>query len=226
MPTIIPTRALVVGFFIICNLLVEALMLLTEIVDDVVNTLRRPDLRDFVITRVRQQVKLLHAVDNFPRDKVEQTLTLQNPDNLVRTALPAYLRKFDMILPITDDGVPIRLPTDGVDWRGFREVDPRKTMGFNSREDTDYYFVAGDALNIKMSVVATKLYVSYYKYPDTSSMNTTTWITENFPELVTYRVLMICHRMLGNFEQSTAVEQLFEEARSIFLVDALTAGAN
>lgn len=200
-------------------------MLLSEIITDVVSTLRRPDLQSFVATRARQQIKLLHSMDTFPRDKIEQTLTLQNPGSLIRTTLPAQWRKFDIIVPLTATGTRIALPTDGVDQIGFKEVDPRKTQGYHNMEDTDYYYIAGDVFNVKMSVGAAKLFVAYYKYPDLTSDNAVTWITESFPELATYRILMICHRMLGNFEQATAMEILYTEALEIFKADSLYAGA-
>ena len=201
-------------------------MLVSEIVTDIIDTLRRPDLQSFVEVRARQQIKLLHSFDNFPRDKVEQTITIQNPGVLVRTALPPFWRKWDSIMPITYEGNRIPLPTDDVDWVGFREADPRKVMGYRDNVDTDFYYVAGDALNIKMSVAAPKLLVSYYVYPDLRSPNAVTWVTETFPELSTYRILMVCYRMLGNFEQAAAVEQLYQEALAFFISDASTAGAN
>ncbi len=224
-PTTIPNKALVVGFFRLRILLVEALMLLSEIIDDVVDTLRRPDLRNFVTTRVRQQVKLLHGMDNFPRDKVEQVITVQNPGIVVRSALPAFWRKFDSIMPIDSGGTRIKLMTDTVDFIGFREVDPRKTMGFHDCADTNYYYIAGDALNMKMQGAFTSLYTSFYKYPDLTSLNSATWITESFSEMATYRVLLICHRMLGNFDQAQDMDRLYEEARAYFIEDALYSGA-
>ena len=199
-------------------------MLLREIEADVVSILARPDLASFIHLRAQQQLKLLHAMDKWPRDKVEQLITIQNPSNAIRTNLPAFWRKFDVLAPCTADGSIITLPCQEVDTIGYREVDPRMITGFQRQADTDYYYVAGDVVNIRTSLAPEKLYASYYKYPDLRSTEVTTWITEYFPELVTYRVLYACYAMLGNMEQRAVYEQLYQEAKEIFVVDAGSAG--
>ena len=218
-----PERALVTGFFIICDKV--AAMLLREIIADVIDVLGRPDLQNFVTTRAQQQLKLLHAADNWPRDKVEHIITVQNPDYVVRTALPAFWRKFDVIAPCTKEGVVITLPNQEIDTVGYHEADPRMVTGYRSQADTDYYYVAGDVLNIRASFPPQYIYVSFYKYPDLRSTEAVTWISESFPELVTYRVLFACYSMLGNMEQRNTYEQLFREAYQHFVSNAGQAGA-
>lgn len=199
-------------------------MLVREIVDDVIEILARPDLVNFVKLRTAQQLKLLHALDNWPRDKVEQLITIQNPSITVRTNLPAFWRKFDVLAPCMADGSIITLPNQPVDTIGYRETDPRMITGFRQMADTDYYYVAGDVVNIRSSFPPEKLYASYYKYPDLRSTEATTWITETFPELVTYRVLYACYAMLGNMEQRAVYEALYQEAKATFISDASSAG--
>ncbi|UNI71194.1 hypothetical protein P5_0017 [Aeromonas phage P5] len=199
-------------------------MLLREIVDDVVDILARPDLINFVKLRAQQQLKLLHALDNWPRDKVEQLITIQNPSNTIRTNLPAFWRKFDVLAPCDAVGNIIILPSQSVDTIGYRETDPRMITGFRQTADMDYYYVAGDVVNIRSSTAPEKLYASYYKYPDLRSTEATTWITENFPELVTYRVLYACYAMLGNMEQRAVYEALYQEAKEVFILDSAYSG--
>lgn len=200
-------------------------MMLSEIVADVVNTLRRPDMVNFVTTRVRQQIKTLHAMDNWPRDLVEHKVTVSNPDFFVRTVLPPRFRKFDLILPVDENNMVRGLKTDHIGQVGFQERNPSKVMGFQNQLARDYYYVAGDVLNIAMDFPWPYLQISYYAYPDLTSGNATTWITEFYPELVMYRCMSVCHKMLGNTEQGNTFETLFAEALDVFKLDAAYAGA-
>ena len=217
-----PERALVTGFFIICDL--EHTMLLSEIIEDVIDTLGRPDLQKFVSVRVRQQLKTLHSMDNWPLDLVEHLVTIQNPGSLVRMTLPPRCRKIFQIIPTTPDGQRMQLPTDELEVIGYQEIDPRKVIGYHNQMASDYYYLAGDALNIRTSTQPTKLLFSYYAYPDLTSDNAVTWLTEFWPELVTYRCLYICYKMLGNLEQANNIEIMYRESLEVMKASALTAG--
>lgn len=199
-------------------------MLLSEIIDDVVDTLGRPDLQKFVSVRVRQQLKTLHALDNWPLDLVEHIVTVQNPGLLVRMTLPPRCRKLFQIIPMSLDGQRQQLSTDCLETIGYQEIDPRKIIGFHNEVAQDYYYLAGDALNIKTSTQPPKLLVSYYAYPDLTSDNAVTWLTEFWPELVTYRCLYICYKMLGNLEQANNIEIMYRESLEVMKANALTAG--
>lgn len=199
-------------------------MLLREIIADAIDIIGRPDLQNFITTRARQQLKLLHAIDNWPRDKVEHIITVQTPNTIVRSNLPAYWRKFDIIAPCDRDGNILLVPNQEIDTIGFREADPRMVTGHQQKMDTDYWYVAGDVLNIRASVTVSYLYVSYYKYPDLSSTEAVTWITESYPEMVTYRILMACYAMLGNMEQRAVYEALYNEAFQVFVSNAGASG--
>lgn len=195
-------------------------MLLREIVSDVVETLRRPDMTNFVTQRVRQQIKFLHSMDNWPRDVIDHLLEIQNPDYRVRLALPPRFRAMSSIIPMDEDSHVGVLTTDSMEQVGFKEVDPRKTRGYHGSDDRDYYFLAGDVMNIQMHQPFPKLLVSYFAYPDLTSDSAVTWVTEFWPELVIYRVLYVCHVMLGNADQARGIESLYMEALEAFKENA------
>lgn len=200
-------------------------MLLREIVSDVVETLRRPDMTNFVAQRVRQQIKFLHSMDNWPRDMIDHLLDVQNPGYRVRIALPPRFRAISSIIPLDSSGNVGALTTDSLEQVGFREVDPRKVRGFHGTDDRDYYYLAGDLMNIQMNQPFPQLMVSYFAYPDLTSDNAVTWVTEFWPELVIYRVLYVCHVMLGNAEQARGIESLYLEALEAFKESAAYGGA-
>ena len=199
-------------------------MLLSEIIEDVVSTLGRPDLQKFVSVRVRQQLKTLHSMDNWPRDLVEHLVTIQNPGSVVRMTLPPRCRKIHQLIPADASGARQSLPTDDLEVIGYQEVDPRKVVGFHNQIDSDYYYLAGDVLNIRASTSPSKLMVSYYAYPDLTSDNAVTWLTEFWPELVTYRCLYICYKMLGNLEQANNIELMYRESLEVMKTSEDTAG--
>lgn len=194
-----------------------------DIVTDVVDTIRRPDLVEFINRRARQQVKYLHGLDNYPQDLQEKVLdVIYQP--FFKIPLPDRFRRFSQIVPLDHEGARIRLATDELERYGFRECDPRYMVGFHKVPDTNVWYVAGDVVNILSNCNYPKLQLRYYTFPDTTPDNFTTWIIESYPELVTYRILSVCYRMLGSADQAKIYDALYQETLDQFLHNALTQG--
>lgn len=194
-----------------------------DIVTDVVDTLRRPDITEFINRRARQQVKYLHGLDNYPRDLQEKILDVVYQPSY-RLPLPDRFRRFSQIIPLDAEGSRIKLQTDSLERFGFRECDPRYVVGFHKIPDTNVWYVAGDLVNILSNCNYNKLLIRYYSFPNTTPDNFTTWIIEDYPELVSYRVLAVCYRMLGNADQARIYDALYQEVVDQFLHNALNQG--
>lgn len=167
---------------------------LNNAVQDIV---KRPDLTSMISSRVRGAVKWAHLTEFYPRDRHSDVQVLR-PNPVIRMTLPDRFRQFEMIRPMTEQEFPMPLSTDDVDKVGLVEADPHQLMDYRNQQRENYYYVVGDIINIKMNVVAPKMFFMYYTYPDLRLDTASTWITEQYPELIIFRAVAVLYAQLGN----------------------------
>lgn len=172
-------------------------MQIVDLIRGVQDIIKRPDLASMIDTRVRGAVKWVHMTDFYPRDRITAVQNIK-PNQVVRLTLPERFRQFELIRPLTDAEQPIPLSTDTVDTIGLIEADPHQLLDYRNVQRDNYYYVVGDIINIKMNCTADKMLFMYYAYPDLRDDKATTWVTEQFPELIIFRAAAVLYAQLGN----------------------------
>lgn len=199
-------------------------MQLSQLVANVQDVFKRPDMQAQVEARVRGAILWAHKSEYFIRDRQVAIQAVQNPSNLVRMALPPFFRQFEIIRPMTAAGDPITLTTDTDDMVGYQEIDPRQVNGVRSGGGINYYYVAGDVINISTTVLPANLYFLYYALPDLRSPEAVTWITEQYNELIEFRALSVLFSMQGNQELRNNYAMLANEQLEMLRDNAFQAG--
>ena len=186
---------------------------------------RRPDMQAQVAARVRGAIQWAHNLDYFPRDRITQMQLVQDVENnTIRLGLPPYFRQFEVIRPYDINDNPITLCTDTPDSIGYREIDPHQILGYRGTQETNWFYVAGDVLNIRTSAEPHQLYFMYHATPDLRDDSAVTWITENYTELIEFRALGVLYSIVGNQELRNTYMNLAEELKEQLLDNAFTAG--
>ena len=200
-------------------------MQVDTIIQNVMDVFRRPDMAVQVAQRVRGAILWAHNQDYFPRDRITQMQTVQQFENsTIRLGLPPYFRQFEVVRPFDANDVAINLSTDTPDSVGYREIDPKQIIGYRNSEEINWYYVAGDVLNIRTNVTPVKLYFMYYATPDLRSDNAVTWITEQYQEMVEFRALGVLYSIIGNQELRNTYMNLANENLEIMLDNAFQSG--
>lgn len=200
-------------------------MQIKTMIANVQDTLRRPDLANQIAQRVRGAVLWAHRSEFFIRDRITQTQNVQANEGLIRLSLPPYWRQFEIIRPLDQGGNPIVLSTDTADHVGYREIDPHQVLDFDRSNETNYYYVAGDVINIKTDSNPSMLYFMYYALPDLRSDDAVTWITEQYQEMIEFRALSVMYSIIGNQELRNTYERLALEQQEQLRDNAFQAGA-
>lgn len=200
-------------------------MQVIEIIENVMEVLNRPDLRSQVEKRVRGAITWAHKSEYFVRDRQVSSQQVQTPDHLIRMTIPPYWRQFESIVPLDQDGNRLCLSTDDADHIGYREVDPRSILTVRGHRERNYYYVAGDVLNIETDARPYKIHFIYYAVPDVRSDNAVTWITEQYQELIQDRALGVMYSILGNQDLRNTYMNLAAEQLEMLRDNAFQAGA-
>lgn len=186
---------------------------------------RRPDMQAQVEARVRGAILWAHNQDYFPRDRITQMQVVQAyENNTIRLGLPPYFKKFSTIRPYDVNDNAVTLSTDDPDRVGYHEIDPQQIMGYRGSQETNWYYVAGDVLNIRTNVVPAQLYFMYYATPDLRSDDAVTWITETHTEMIEFRALGVLYSIIGNQELRNTYMNLAEELKEQMLDTAFAVG--
>ena len=181
------------------------------IVQNVQDILRRPDMQKQVEARVRGAIHWAHKSDYYIRDRITQIQVVQDPAKVMRLQLPPRWRQFEVIRPLDITGNPITLCTDTPDQLGYQEIDPRTLRDYRGQDERNYFYVAGDVLNIVSDVEPYQFFFMYYALPDVRDEDALTWITEQYQDLIEHRALSVLYSMLGNMELRNTHKQLENE---------------
>lgn len=200
-------------------------MQVKDLITNVQDVLRRPDLDTQVGQRVRGAILWAHKLDYFVRDRRTVSQTVQSTENPIRLSLPPYWRQFEVIRPLDSNSSPILLSTDDPDNIGYQEIDPRSLLDYQQQNERNYYYVAGDVINIMSEVIPAQLHFVYFDLPDVRDEEARTWITEQYQELIEFRALGVMYSILGNQELRNTYMGLAAEHKEQLLDNAFQAGS-
>lgn len=143
--------------------------------------LRRPDMVDRLKALVRQTIIKVHNASEFQKDLVEELVAIPSPTPNMRLLCPPRLRRFLAVYPADSLGnvYATRNPEGG-----YLFVQPNDLVTQAGRQMVDIAYVAATTLNIRSALVPSHLLMQYFQEPDVGDDNCSTWITQQYPDLI------------------------------------------
>lgn len=143
--------------------------------------LKRPDMADRLKALVRQTIIKVHNASEFQKDLVEELVAVPSPSTNMRLLCPPRLRRFLAVYPADSLGsiYPTRNPEGG-----YLFVQPNELVTQSGRQMVDIAYVAATTLNIRSGLAPSHLLMQYFQEPDVSDDNCSTWITQQYADLI------------------------------------------
>lgn len=155
-----------------------------------------------VRSAVLASIKTTHSAANFDKDLIEDAMQLSNPGKVVRIATPDRLRHLEAIVIVNEYGEPIANCTQTTPGAQLRDM-----SGISRAPE---YYVSGYTYTVmsnRLNIDIKYLYLNMYLHPDlsggTETQNAkTTWITEQYPEVIIAAAKGRLYKMMGDIAQS------------------------
>lgn len=189
-------------------------MLISELTQRVIDETGRPDLEDFILAVVTSSIKQIHSSAKFVRDMVEETIIIPSPSATIRLTLPPRFREFQDVAIVDKYGVPIS-KADHVNPSAFLD-----TFGKLPMRPT--YYVMGNSytvMNNRDRLPIQYLYVTYFQHPPLDNTGQSTWVLEQYPEMVVNYCNFKVHGKTGNDTKSNEAYRLYIEALNTMMAD-------
>ena len=193
---------------------------LQYIIDDT----NRPDLTTVIERRIQRTVLMLHRIDFFKRDFIEQVYLFQytqavqvlKGDLLVRLRAFGYIRKYDPDMAAGPDASIF----DGAVGDFFKEINPQTAIdGYGTNRENTFYRAVN---NIKMlsSEAISAVLIGWFRDPLIEPIATSdSWILANFPSLIAAHVKKRIFKDIGKDEESRSAKEDYEEELATFLAN-------
>lgn len=159
----------------------------TEIVQEVVSITKRQDKLLDIRRNVNSAINQACLGTNFARDHDELLLSISSSEyagNIQLALLPRF-RKLNYIIP-TGYGCPIKsIEAPQVFEAGVEQV--------------DRYYISGDQINYKLSVLSSGLKVGYFRYPPVlTDAAATFWLLDAAPYMIIDNAAARTFRNIGD----------------------------
>jgi len=173
----------------------------TELLTEVFDLTKRPDLTVRTSQAVRAATLKMHLIDYFPKDLVEsgvqfasaeffQSFDYKNVFPLWRSI--KYFRKYDIVGGSAGKKLDVITPAGIFDSYGI--------------EKSDVMYQAGSVFNIKMSTQEQYFLCGFYQYPDCTADGYTSWIAVDQPWAIIYEAAKSIMKTTGRDEDAAAME--------------------
>lgn len=160
----------------------------TEVVDEVVRILKRPDKKVDVQREVNAAINFCCTEANFARDRQEQSVDIDATLYAQNIPLSTFtrFRKVDCIRPANRNKL-------------LQPLDPSKIFTPKGCETLDVYYLAGDQINFKLATLASSLLVAYFSYPPTLTDTAATfWLLEQSPYMIINKAAAVVFDNIGD----------------------------
>lgn len=189
-------------------------MILSEIVQTIVDETSRPDQLDLISNYTKNAVLQLHSKAKFTRDLVEENIEVPSPGQLIRLTLPPRFRDFQSVSIVNQFGQPMAV---------CEKVDSSVLLEEYGRTSTrPFFYITGGTYTVgsgRTQLVASFLFTSYFQSPSLTAMGAETWITQLYPEMVVNYVASKIHAKNGNNEKAQYATALYRDMLTDFLDD-------
>lgn len=165
-------------------------MTLDDLVREVIEETKRPDLQSRIISQIRSSTQAVHLAERWSRDIAEETINFAIPaiKGTINTADLIRFRRVDAMWPMID-GVPV---DDGL----------IKVDNFTRRDAAgvlidDYWYIIGTTITVGCSYPIQELKLSYLQNPDCMVSNYSSWIADEYPFLIIYHAAATLLERIG-----------------------------
>lgn len=189
----------------------------------VIDDTGRPELEDVIKRRIQRTVLMLHRVDFFKKDMIEQVLMFQTSQavQIIKSSLfprlrsIAYIRKFDPSASLSD---PTVFDRAGGDF--FSEVNPQMAMDGYGFDKRNKMYQAADSIKLMSSENIARVLFAWFRDPLIEPItNCDSWILQNYPNLVACYVKARVFKDIGKDEENRSAMEEYNQEFATFLAN-------
>lgn len=184
------------------------------IVADIYSLTARPDLIAETALAVRKATMKAHSADFWKNDLTVAFVTMPvlstNGDvsfryslDLTATATYPLYRKISHIkeynIPLTGQEIQ------------FKELDMDRLLDNYLLEDINYFSQAGMQVSLRCNKVLGQLAVGYWKYPDINQTTYTSWIADQYRDMIIEEACASIYKAIGKDNEYQRLAQNFAE---------------
>lgn len=172
-----------------------------SLISEIYTLTKRPDLIAETKLALKQATLRAHHSDFYPRDMHEVGFSWNTP------AFTQSL-EYQTVFPDFRALKYIRKYADGAPGAVFTVLTPLEILDRYGIERENVCYLAGRMIEIKSSTEDTDMIIGYYKHPDLTEANYTSWIADQYEHVVVTEAAAIIFKMIGFDEQAALFNQL------------------
>lgn len=196
-----------------------------DLVTGVYNETKRPDLVTETANAIRRATLKFHTADKWLRDLVSAVVPLTplftgDPRFQIDLTIAPFVR-FRDINSVKQYVTP---PNTWFIQFKRREVDDLLDAQY-AIEDTNYYYRAGNTLNLRCTELITNAQIWYYQFPNTSQdINYSSWIADVMPDAIIQEAAISLFTMIGKEASARVYQNFFNENLSLLRQFGIVSG--
>lgn len=186
------------------------ILLYNSIVASIYQYSQRPDLVQETLAAIRKATMKLHLADFWPNDSqslqiVPVQISAGSVDYryTIDTTQIALLRKVTSIMEYNN-------PLTGAE-RFYTQKDIDRLLDDYKLEYINYWYQAGQQVNLRTDKLLTFVTVTGYFYPNVAPTSYNSWIAQQYPDAIVEEALVTIYKNIGKVEESNALARSFEE---------------
>jgi len=173
----------------------------------------RPDLIADTAAAIRKATMKLHMADLWKNDLVEviyQVGTVDSANSSYRFSIdltdPLKFARYRRISHIKEYNSPLT----GRELN-FNELDADRLFDGYGAECIDYWYQAGQQVNVRSSISISNLRIGYFSYPDVVPATYSSWIARQFPDAIIEEALSTIFKSIGKDTEYQRLAQAFND---------------
>lgn len=204
-------------------------MTLTELINNVYTLTNRPDLVNETRLAISEATLSAHKSDDYPRDIVEQPISFVQADYQIQfnyfDIFPLF-KKVKYLRQIT----PASLTSTGQIALGhfLKYITPDMSLAQDiyGYDNTDVFYLAGLAIQIKNKTPQQYYLFGYYSLPDITDDGWNSWVSIIDPFVIIYRATASVFALIGQSDQANRYMQLYADQLKSFKAANLEAAGD
>lgn len=175
-------------------------MTYAEILAEVKLLSKRGDVDDKIVAAVRMVTLRAHRLDFFWRDRIEAQVSWVAAATLVDINVQTYLPRFRAA-----DYIRYYDPATLVLGNMLDSISPRDILDEYNYEKLDRWYMAGDVMKLKFAYPTFGAQIGYFCSPLVTPTTYSSWIADQFPDLIIQGALAQVFNWTGKQEEARAL---------------------
>lgn len=183
--------------------------LFDDILADVITITNRPDLVNESKFGIRAATIKLHGLELWIEDKIEEVIPVVVEDGMFAITNADFShtpRKIDLFKKTTSDDF-------------FEEINPLALKDRYGYRRSNVYYRAGTQYNFITDTYDNSIAVSYYRFPVATETGYSSWIAENYKELVALEAAIFVFSSIGDKEQEARIEKMAAQQLAVLQIN-------